>query len=287
MHKTEEGLRIKGLFNKKSKPNNPLVSIVTIVRNGEKYLERTIQSVINQTYNNIQYIIIDGISTDGTIDIIKKYANKIDYWASESDKGISDALNKGIKLSDGELIGILHSDDWYECDTIKRVIKAFLAQQDVGVIYGDSRYYQNDKPLFVIFPHPNPERIYVEMTYCHAACFVTKKCYEKFGVFNNDFKAAMDYELLLRFYINKVKFYYIHETLANTSFGGYSDRREIEALLESRKARLQYGLLKYEVKFWIFFAKKLFQKSIRAILGREHFLLQKYRKYLKARKVIE
>ncbi|WP_218837968.1 glycosyltransferase family 2 protein [Candidatus Methanoperedens nitratireducens] len=109
--KLEGGLRTKGLSHKKSWPDRPLISIITVVRNGQKYLEETIKSVINQTYDNVEYIIIDGGSTDGTLDIIKKYEEYIDYWVSEQDRGISDAMNKGVRHSTGKLILHLHSDD--------------------------------------------------------------------------------------------------------------------------------------------------------------------------------
>ena len=98
--KGEGGLRTKGYF-KKSYDDKPLISIITVVFNGERYLEQTIQSVIDQTYDNVEYIIIDGGSTDGTLDIIKKYEDKIDYWVSEKDNGIYDAMNKGIKVCYG------------------------------------------------------------------------------------------------------------------------------------------------------------------------------------------
>lgn len=95
-----------------------LISIITVVYNGEKFLERTIQSVISQTYSNVEYIIVDGGSTDGTLDIIKKYENYIDYWVNEKNKGIYDAMNKSIKLAAGNMTGMLNSDDFYTSNDI-------------------------------------------------------------------------------------------------------------------------------------------------------------------------
>ena len=103
---------------------HPLVSIITVVLNGESHLEHTINSVLCQTYENLEYIIIDGGSSDGTQDIIRKYQDKIDYWISESDDGIYDAMNKGILQAKGELIGILNSDDWYELETVELMVNA-------------------------------------------------------------------------------------------------------------------------------------------------------------------
>ena len=105
--------------------NIPLISIITVSYNAVKTIEDTILSVINQTYPNIEYIIIDGGSTDGTLDIIKKYQDKITYWVSEPDKGIYDAMNKGIAKANGELIGIINADDWYELDAVQNVVLEF------------------------------------------------------------------------------------------------------------------------------------------------------------------
>ncbi|BAY12876.1 glycosyltransferase family 2 protein [Calothrix sp. NIES-2098] len=110
--KGEGGLRTKGLF-KKSTNNKPLISVITAVFNGEKYLEQTIQSVINQSYENVEYIIIDGGSSDKTIEIIKQYENELDYWVSEPDLGISDAFNKGLNLAKGDFINFINSDDLF------------------------------------------------------------------------------------------------------------------------------------------------------------------------------
>src|ERR1700742_4639960 len=112
------GLRLKGI-KKQSEIDNPLVSVVTVVYNGAKHLEQTINSVLNQSHKNVEYIIIDGGSTDGTLDIIKRYEDKIDYWQSERDGGIYFAMNKGVSLAKGELIGILNADDFYLLDTAK------------------------------------------------------------------------------------------------------------------------------------------------------------------------
>ena len=108
--KGEGGLRTKGYF-KKSYEDKPLISIITVVYNGDKYLEETVQSVLSQTYDNVEYIIIDGASTDGTIDIIRKYEDQIDYWVSERDKGMYDAMNKGIDAASGELINFMNAGD--------------------------------------------------------------------------------------------------------------------------------------------------------------------------------
>ena len=129
------GLRTIGVV-KKSEINFPLVTIITVVLNGEKYVEQTFKSVFNQTYLNIEYIVIDGCSKDNTIDIIKKYDNQIDYWQSGSDNGIYFAMNKGIELANGELIGILNADDYYNEYTVKLIVESYL-KTNVDVFHGD------------------------------------------------------------------------------------------------------------------------------------------------------
>ncbi len=134
--------------------DKPLVSIITVCLNSEKTIEQTIQSVINQTYPNIEYIIIDGKSTDRTLEIIDKYKGKISILVSESDEGIYDAMNKGLKLATGELIGIINSDDWYESDAVETIVNSFLADRNVQVIYGNMDVYDQDKFIRTIYPSP-------------------------------------------------------------------------------------------------------------------------------------
>ena len=112
-------------FLETNNQTTPLVSIITVVFNGEKYLAQTIESIAAQSYNNLEYIIIDGGSTDGTREIIKQYEHIIERWISESDRGLYDAMNKGIALATGEIIGILNSDDLYFKNTVLKVVEKY------------------------------------------------------------------------------------------------------------------------------------------------------------------
>jgi glycosyltransferase involved in cell wall biosynthesis len=127
----EGGLRLSKT-NKKRKINHPLISVITVVRNGERYIEQTIQSIINQSYDNIEYIILDGCSSDRTLEIIQKYANKIDYWLSASDNGLSDVMNRGVELATGQYISHLHSDDFFlNHDLVESVVNKIIINPSV------------------------------------------------------------------------------------------------------------------------------------------------------------
>lgn len=225
----EGGLRRRKSFNKKTEGGKPLVSIITAVYKGEKYLEHTIQSVLNQTYSNIEYIIIDGGSTDGTLDIIRKYDNQIAYWVSEPDEGISDAFNKGISLASGDIIGIINADDWYEIDTVEKIIKRFLECKP-DIMHGIVR--RGDELIT-----PDEAMLTYEMSINHPATFATSSSYFKIGLFRCDFRYAMDYEWLLRAKGCGLKFSYINQRLANMRLGGVSDRQWRMVICEFLKAQ--------------------------------------------------
>jgi len=162
--KGEGGLRTKGYF-KKSFEDKPLISIITVVFNGEKYLEETIQSVINQTYDNVEYIIIDGGSTDGTLDIIKKYEDQIDYWVSEKDNGIYDAMNKGIDLAAGKWINFMNAGDrFYNKKVLDKIVTKLFS--DIVCAYGNARWKNGKKAFPFCLPYilrmPNHQTMFTK-----------------------------------------------------------------------------------------------------------------------------
>jgi glycosyltransferase involved in cell wall biosynthesis len=199
--------------------HSPVISVITIVFNGEKHLEQTIQSVLDQDYGQIQYIIIDGGSTDNSLNIIKKYEKNIFYWISEKDRGISDAFNKGIAHATGDVIGIINADDWFEPKAFERV----AAQMgDADICYGDIQLWKNDKKELI--QKGNLQLLSKEMTIHHATVFVKREVYEKYGGFDLRYRCAMDYDLLLRFKVNNCRFIYIPHILSNMRWGGFSDK---------------------------------------------------------------
>ena len=257
----EGGRRLRGSLNLASKSGIPLVSIITVVYNGERYLEKTIQSAINQTYGNIEYIIIDAGSTDNTLNIIRKYEDSIDYWLSEPDEGISDAFNKGIALSSGDIIGIINADDWYELDTVRQVVE-HIAKSGADIVHGMLQYW-NDQHKAELF-EAKDSLLNKDMTVNHTTVFVSRMCYQRYGLFRKDFRYAMDYEWLLRAKVNGAIFSYIERCLANMRLGGLSDSRWQSALYEVAKAKSinLHGI----INCYFYFVYQIIKGGIRRLL---------------------
>lgn len=211
------GARINNT-GKRFSTNEILVSVITVVLNGEKHIEECILSVLNQSYKNIEYIIIDGKSSDNTINIIKKHENKIDYWHSETDGGIYYAMNKGIELANGEIIGILNADDYYLIDSIEKIVETHKIQ-NAGVYYGDMLLVNKEKKLVL---KPDISKMNQMPAIYHPTCFVTKKVYTNIGLFDTRFKISSDYEFLLRCIRKKIVFHYLPTTITAFRPGGMS-----------------------------------------------------------------
>ncbi len=217
-----------------------LVSIITVCYNSEKYLEQTIRSVLSQTYQPLEYILVDGHSQDRTLDIIKTYAerhpDRIRY-VSEPDRGIYDAMNKGLRMARGELIGIINSDDWYEPTALETVVRAYQ-ESGPAVYHGIQRTYENEAVVGLRCTHANqlPTRM-IE----HPTCFLPRSLYEEHGLFSEVYRYVSDYELMLRLYRKGVPFIAIEAVLANFRKGGASHRHE--ATYENYHLWRQLGLL--------------------------------------------
>jgi len=241
----------------KEKDNKPLVSIITVVYNGEKYLEETIKSVINQTYNNVEYIIIDGGSTDGTLEIIKKYEDAIDYWVSEKDAGIYDAMNKGIERASGEWINFMNAGDgFYSTDVLQKIFfkNDFLG---VEVIYGNHNVIYPTKTKIV--KAGNIKDIYKGSQFCHQSSFVSSKTH-KINKFNLANKIGADFELFYTLYKKDLHFKYIDIIVSNYCAGGLSDIKRVDSIVgcwnvveKNTKVNLYYiwMISKEMLKSWI------------------------------------
>tara|TARA_B110000908_G_C10241447_1_gene446335 strand:- start:740 stop:1489 length:750 start_codon:yes stop_codon:yes gene_type:complete len=211
----------------------PLVSIITVVYNGAKTLEQTIQSVINQTYQNIEYIIIDGGSTDGTLEIIKKYEKHISYWHSKPDKGLYDAMNIGIGMATGELIGMINSDDWYELNAAELMVTAYQ-KHPKKTIFHANRYDIDDNDTKTIKKH-NPSAFkfkYYGMTYNHPSMFIARSEYKK-HLYNIELIALSDYQFVLESYLrDKSIFYYVDKAIVNYRLDGISGQMSVPLKLK-------------------------------------------------------
>jgi len=202
------------------------VSIITISYNSASTIEDTIKSVISQNYSDLEYIIVDGGSTDNTLEIINKYKDKIFKLISEPDKGIYDAMNKGVGIATGEIIGIINSDDFYIDDNILREVVNQFEKADTDAVYGDIVYVDREDISKHVRYWKAGEYAEKKLNYGwimpHPAVFIKKEIYNKFGLFNLDFKIAADYELLLRFLKHGMKISYLPKTLVCMREGGYS-----------------------------------------------------------------
>lgn len=211
----------------------PLISVVTVCFNAVKDIEKTILSVINQTYENIEYIIIDGGSTDGTVDIIKKYADRITYWISEPDKGIYDAMNKGIKVATGGWINFMNAgDEFAENDVLKNIFD-ISDYNKYAVVHGD--IYQNKRtPECVWKDTPFYEKSlkrYTGMNICHQAMFTKSEWIRRFN-FNLKFKLCADYNMMMSIYKAGGTFHHIDTLVTIYDTYGFSNTNWKQTLRE-------------------------------------------------------
>lgn len=202
-----------------------LVTVITVCRNSEITIQDTIESVLNQSFTDYEYIIVDGGSTDSTINIIERYSplfcGKL-RWVSEPDKGIYDAMNKGIGMATGELIGILNSDDWYEPDALEKVTNSYKElNAGLSIISGGINLTRfNKQSIQTYFNKDVGTNIKNCMPINHPAMFVPKIIYEKIGLYDIAYKLSGDYEFVFRAYNNGVNFVLLNSVLTNMRMGG-------------------------------------------------------------------
>lgn len=215
---------------KEQKEYKMLISIVTVCFNSEKTIRKTIESVLNQTYKNIEYIIVDGLSKDNTLSIVEEYSNAfkekgITYkMISEKDNGIYDAMNKGIKLATGKFIALLNSDDWYESNAVETVVKTY-EEEPFDMFYADIRIYKNDGSEMI--KRSKHSKYATSRGWNHPTSFISKEIYDKMqykatGIYD-------DFDLLLRIKKAGYKIVIKNEVIANFCFGGASNSKSFKA----------------------------------------------------------
>lgn len=225
---------------------SPLVSIITITYNSEQTINSTIDSILIQSYSKIEYIIIDGKSSDDTLAIINTYSSKFKERniqtkiISEKDKGIADAWNKGLKLAKGDVIGLLNSDDWYAENALEIAVKSLnLAKCQIS--YGICKKIDSSGNIIHVMQNTfSTNRIYLNFGFSHTTCFITRKTYEKVGYFDLDYKIAMDVDFLLRSVKLNVEFIKI-DTVTFMRMGGISTANKKRALQEYQQALVKNG----------------------------------------------
>lgn len=206
------------------------VTIITATYNSALTIEDTIQSVIRQDYKNIEHIIIDGDSQDDTLAIVEKYKDKISRVISEKDKGIYDAMNKGIRLAQGDIIGILNSDDFFtESTIISSIVKAFEEDLTLDGVHGDLYYVKQNNPNQIVrhwvSSEFKPRSFFSGWHPAHPTLYLRRAVYEKYGLFDLNFPVAADFELMLRlFECEEIRTKYLHIPMIRMRLGGASNK---------------------------------------------------------------
>jgi len=237
------------------------ISIITVCFNSDKTLETTIQSVLAQTYNNIEYIIVDGMSKDNTLNIIKKYEGKIANWISEPDQGLYDAMNKGIELATGDLVGILNSDDVFAETTVLETIANFHQKHTIDASISNIIQTNEEGKVIRLYSAKNwqPQKLKIGFMPAHPGIFFKKDLFAKLGNYQLDFKIGADYELITRYFLkHQISWKYLDLTTSSMLVGGLSSSglssyqlisKEIKKALNRNGIKFSY--LKIQLRgFW-------------------------------------
>lgn len=236
------------------------ISIITVALNSAEFLEQCILSVINQSYQDIEYIVIDGGSVDSTMSILNRYKNHINILVSEKDLGIYDAMNKGISLSSGDIIGTLNSDDFFSDNTVIEDVVRSFRKEKIDIVYGDLCYVKRHQTDFIVRNWKSKVYSRLSMSWgwmpAHPTFYARRELFNNYGSYNLEFNSAADYELMLRFmYLNKRKAHYLNRIFVIMRLGGISNRTLITRLSATRNDYnaliingIQWPMLKVVVK---------------------------------------
>jgi glycosyltransferase involved in cell wall biosynthesis len=245
------------------------ISIITVCYNSEKTIEKTFQSVAAQTYKNVEYIVVDGGSKDTTLDIVEKYQELVSKSVSEPDKGLYDAMNKGIKMATGDLVGILNSDDIFTDDHVLENVANFHLQNTIDASVGNIIQFNEEGKTVRKYSAKNwnPEKLKIGFMPAHPAIFFKRELFDQFGDYQLDFTIGADYELITRFFLkHKISWKFSNITTTSMLIGGLSSSgvssyqlisKEIKKALTRNSIKFSY--LKVQLRgFWkiIGFLKK-------------------------------
>lgn len=230
-------------IKRQSSPEQPLVTINTIVRNRKNTLPQAIMSVLDQSYPNIEFIVVDGASTDGTLEVIKQFDDKIDLWISEPDRGTSDAENKAISLGRGDLVLWLSSDDWLEPNFIELAVKA-ISSSGADFVFGNMVMYKDEKISAVV----KGEKDYAKSLMSGKPLFnfpsmlIKRTCFQKIGLLGENFKFSNDYEWTLRLHLAGGNGFYDSRLNVHRRIGGVADQHPFRGALEQVNVLRLHGL---------------------------------------------
>jgi glycosyltransferase involved in cell wall biosynthesis len=233
------------------------VSIITVCYNRKETIEKSIASVLGQDYPNIEYIVIDGASTDGTKEIIEIYSNAISKYISEPDQGMYDAINKGLHLATGDIIGLMHSDDeFYDQYVVSKIVKAFEKSPNSDAVYGDGIYVSNDDAQKTIRNRIGGafdfKKIKSGWLPLHPTVYIKRPIIEKYGYYNLDFTIASDTEFLLRYlFQHKINISYLNQYVVKMRMGGMSTsyKRAFQVLQEDYRIYKYHGISAFKTVF--------------------------------------
>ncbi|AEJ61877.1 glycosyl transferase family 2 [Spirochaeta thermophila DSM 6578] len=251
----------------------PLVTVITVTYNAEKHLRDAMESVLSQTYPNVEYIVIDGGSSDGTLRILEEYSCSLDYWLSEPDEGVYHAFNKGLLLARGEIVGFLNADDEYLPRAVEESVGAILSS---GVDYSIGAVIHIDQKILMkpIFPLSS-NKIYQEMPYPHIGAFFRRSVYKKTGLFDTRYRIAADHDMALRIIKRGFIPVYVERVIGKVRGGGISD--SIGANEEFMRIAVAHGKPRW--KAYLSFAFQLVKVGIQRILP--DFLVKCIKKKMK------
>lgn len=225
------------------------ISLITVTYNAAATIERCISSVVQQGYSNLEYIIIDGQSTDATLSIINKYEKYISIIVSEPDKGIYDAMNKGIALASGNIIGMLNADDWFASTDVLNAVSEAFEKSGAEAIYSDIDYVDNGGKIIRKWRSGHYRQGYFNWGWMppHPSFYVKRALFEQLGLYKPAYGSATDYELMLRFiHTNHISVYYIEKVLVKMLVGGVSNKsiaNRIKAWRNDYRAMRNNGII--------------------------------------------
>jgi len=242
-----------------------------VVRNGARHLEEAIQSVLAQDYDCIEYVIVDGGSTDGTLDVIRRHEQDLAWWVSEPDNGVFDAMNKGIRRTSGSLVKLLNADDRLTRDSVRRAVELYTSHDqqpvvissDIVVIDADGRPLKHMGRTRAA----NPVRPLL-----HPSWYVDRRVYDQYGLYTEHYRIGADFEMLLRLHFRGVPFLYTQEPLAEFRTGGQSNRLILSSIVERDQILRKYYPRAFAVRATVPFAYRgLRQTLLVLVLGEERF----------------